>query len=460
MELNVAIGLGLAVLGTVGFFLWLPYVRHRLHKHQVIHHPAPATMELRDEPPAIVNLLVHELELDADALAATLLDLAARGHLEIVELSERENVVLVKARDRAGLTTYDLLVLGVVERAAAGQPHATVAAIGQALGPGSATQWFAFKRQVDLDAQQRGLVRKAPTSYGVKALTVLCLLPTAGVAVAVPFAAAILTPIVFIALLLGGIILLVRGRHTILTDKGVEAGAHWLGVRQFVADYGSFADLPPAAVAVWDRFLAYGAAMGLSDQAVHGLVTELRTHLSMHDVHQAASSVHLMMRMANDPAAQAQWRQQVMAQQWGPNADPSQPYGPDSGDFWALLANTGRGWPVAAMSCRSDPDLFRRSSNDRIDKLVAAAPAELAADVATISAPARAYVELMAGAGAMNGSLPFAGQHDEHVEAAFTHVITALAAHYGVAPNAQAVMAALMGQGQGVAFTAPPTPSG
>jgi hypothetical protein len=70
----------------------------------------------------------------------------------------------------------------------------------------------------------------------------------------------------------------------------------------------------------------------------------------------------------------------------------------------------------------------------------------------------------------MNGSLPFAGQHDEHVEAAFTHVITAVAAHYGVAPNAQAVMAALMGQGQvqgfqvqgqvqGVAFTAPPTPS-
>ena len=33
-------------------------------------------------------------------------------------------------------------------------------------------------------------------------------------------------------------------------------------------DHGNFDDLPPAAVAVWDRYLAYGAAMDLSDDVV------------------------------------------------------------------------------------------------------------------------------------------------------------------------------------------------
>jgi hypothetical protein len=448
MELNVLIGAGLAAAGTIAFFLWLPFVRHRLHKRQEIHHPAPPTMELRDEPPAVVNLLVHELDLDPDALAATLLDLAARGHLEIVELSEHENVVLVKHHDRTALLGYESLVLDVVERAAAGQPHATVAAIGQALGPGSVTQWFAFKQQVEADATRRGLVRRAPATYGVNTLMILALLPTAGVAVAAP-AAWILTPFVFVGLLLGGIILLVRGRHSILTDKGTEAGAHWLGVRRFVADYGSFEDLPPAAVAVWDRFLAYGAAMGLSDQAVHGLVTELRTTVSLHDVHQAASAIHLAMRIAKDPAAQLQWRQQMMAQQFGAGVDPAQLFGPDTGDFWQLLDTTGRAWPIAAMMCRGDPALFRSASNERIDRLVAIAPAEIAADAAVLATPARQYVDLMASSGhggqvAAMQSYPTSFPAEVH--AALDRVVAAIAAHHGVEPSGQAVMQSLLGQ--------------
>src|SRR4029077_5330942 len=126
-------------------------------------------------------------------------------------------------------------------------------------------------------------------------------------------------------------------------------------------------DLPPAAVAVWDRYLAYGAAMGLSDNAVHGLVTEFRTSLSLQDFRQAASAIHLAARMAKDPQAQLQWRQQAMAHQFGANADPNQLYGPASSDFWELVKNTARGWPIAAMTCRTDPALYLRASNERID---------------------------------------------------------------------------------------------
>ncbi|MFD0819180.1 hypothetical protein ACFQ0D_12890, partial [Micromonospora zhanjiangensis] len=40
--------------------------------------------------------------------------------------------------------------------------------------------------------------------------------------------------------------------------------ARWLGVRGWLTGHESFADLPPAAVAVWGRYLPYGAALGVT----------------------------------------------------------------------------------------------------------------------------------------------------------------------------------------------------
>ena len=46
------------------------------------------------------------------------------------------------------------------------------------------------------------------------------------------------------------------------TPTGRAAAKHWLGVRKHLADDQAFVDLPPAAVAIWDRYLAYAAALG------------------------------------------------------------------------------------------------------------------------------------------------------------------------------------------------------
>jgi hypothetical protein len=48
------------------------------------------------------------------------------------------------------------------------------------------------------------------------------------------------------------------------TAAGRAAAARWLGVRGWLRGHEQFAELPPAAVAVWDRYLAYGAAVGAS----------------------------------------------------------------------------------------------------------------------------------------------------------------------------------------------------
>jgi hypothetical protein len=394
VALNVLIGLGLIVLGTVLFFLWLPFARHRSHRAQRPPDAGPSTMELRDEPPAVVNLLVHELDLTGDAFAATLLDLATRRHVEIVELSPTENLVVPRRRDDA-LQPFEQCVLDVVDKAAAGGPHATVPAISAALDPGSGTIWFRFKAAVTADAKNRRLIDRARAAGGTKTIMVLALLPTVGMVVAVP-ELFFLTPFVWVGLLLVSIVLLVRGRSHVLTDEGRTAAAHWLGVRNFIADHGNFDDLPPGAVAVWDRYLAYGAAMDLSDDAVTGLIRELRTTMSFGDVHKAASTVHQLMRAQKDPDAARELRRQALQKEFGPEASPDAILGPSSPDFWTLVNTTVRAYPIAAMSTVSDVGAFRASALARVTELEAAAPEDVKTDVHVLAGVVRLAIDAVA----------------------------------------------------------------
>lgn len=51
------------------------------------------------------------------------------------------------------------------------------------------------------------------------------------------------------------------------TPYGRQVAAQWLGVRDWLRDHPEFGDLPPAAVAVWGRYLPYGAALGVTPVA-------------------------------------------------------------------------------------------------------------------------------------------------------------------------------------------------
>ena len=60
-----------------------------------------------------------------------------------------------------------------------------------------------------------------------------------------------------------------RGERS--TPSGREVAARWLGVRDWLAGHDAFADLPPAAVMVWDRYLGYGAAVHVAHAATAAL---------------------------------------------------------------------------------------------------------------------------------------------------------------------------------------------
>ncbi|MDQ3897517.1 MAG: DUF2207 domain-containing protein, partial [Actinomycetota bacterium] len=254
----------------------------------------PASMDGGgDEPPAVVNMITDGWEVGGEAVPATLLDLAARKVVAIDSAGLDQFVVRVRpasrsegrsgprGSDRPDLTPYEEQVLDHVRRLAASD--GTVPAEALTTGPQEQSKawWKSFTAAVVRDARDRGLSRARWSKW---MLTVL------GAAAVVPAVLAALAIVVlpterssdddnpvgaFVGLtVIGwGMLMAVPGslRAERDTPGGLEAAGRWLGLREHLEGSGGFEDAPPAAVAIWDRYLAYGAALGVAPGAVRAL---------------------------------------------------------------------------------------------------------------------------------------------------------------------------------------------
>jgi Predicted membrane protein (DUF2207) len=221
----------------------------------------PRTLDLGPEPPAVANLLVNDFSVTAEAVPATLLDLAARRVLEIEERGPDVFYVRLRRPPSDVLTPYEHRVLAHLERRAS---DGVVPAQALTTGPEleSKSWWQAFRSEVVADANARGLSRDALDSklfialIAAAAIPAACLWAVWGLATGVTLVAGA-------ALLLGWI----RSQHPQReTPAGLEAASRWLGVRAELATNEAF-PTPPLQVALWDRVLAYGAALGVASGA-------------------------------------------------------------------------------------------------------------------------------------------------------------------------------------------------
>lgn len=249
---------------------------------------APDTNELGPESPAVANLLVNRCGVTHSAIAATLLDLAARDALAIDQLSEEDFVVRLRTADRikGPLTPYEQQVLALVkERAKGGScpvPALELRDRGQ--------WWKRFQKSVVQDARDRGLVRNRWSRHDWAILAtglaiVLCLYALAlGIAGIGDSGQGNDDDIGLLEWLgiaavgwIGGLAGIDRLKSIRETPAGSAATAHWLGVRNYFRHAHTFDDLPPAAVILWERNLAYAAALGVAHEAVRRLPFEEET---------------------------------------------------------------------------------------------------------------------------------------------------------------------------------------
>src|SRR6185369_15896049 len=174
----------------------------------------------------------------------------------------------LRAAAPAELAPYERRVYDRVAGLAAGGV-VPVAALAQGNSAQASRWWKGFRREVIVDAQRRGLSRNR-WGAGIKTLTsVASLAPAAAVALVVYYAADDTDPVWGAGLFAWAGLATYAGSRNRQRDTpaGREVAARWMGVRDHLGRNEVFDTLPPAAVAIWGRYLGYGAAAGVAGTA-------------------------------------------------------------------------------------------------------------------------------------------------------------------------------------------------
>jgi hypothetical protein len=259
--------------------LWLAaYAGCRIATRTMPPPAGPATMDLGPEPPAVVSMLVNGWSTSVDTAESTVLDLAAAHYFELRQPDEdpfRTTVHLSpKAPDEGGLRPYERQVLDRIRGLAVDGVVPVTALTFRDRNRSNA--WHKrLRTAVVADAREAGLSERRFGRTMMKALFAGALaagLVCGFVAAHATHAISMFLMSVFVTVALVIPIQYIGERGT---PAGLAAASRWLGVRAWLRNHEQFAELPPSAVAIWDRYLAYGAALGVTRRASEVLDLEV-----------------------------------------------------------------------------------------------------------------------------------------------------------------------------------------
>ena len=233
---------------------------------------------LSADPPAIANVLVHGGTPSGDVLAATLLDLAARGHVGL-ELRSGDVHFYRSPNPPAGgaeepVLPFEALVLELMHEHLVDGP---VPASSVTLGiEDEADAWgLRFRTAVVDDARRRRYLSRWKVGAALAGIVLLA----AATLAAMIYASArdesdvamVVALVAFGAFAIVGYAADGVDSWVGLSRAGRVQAGQWTQVRHALAGVGGFAPVPAGAVAVWGPHLAYAVALGLAPQAAADL---------------------------------------------------------------------------------------------------------------------------------------------------------------------------------------------
>ncbi|MGH2406237.1 MAG: DUF2207 family protein [bacterium] len=229
-------------------------------------------------PPAILGALLRWGRPSTIDFAATVLDLARRGHLTIHrETPSRPVYRFIRAvTSITNLPQSEQQALELLFRWASGYQGITDAEFGSAVRHQSiaALLFREWQRAVETEARafdffdeesrrlQESLARVPRFALlGGVALTAIALLW-----LRIPLFAGV------VALPLGGLVLSgLRGSIGRRTVEGAKHLALWRAFRSFLCDFSTLQDATPPAIAVWEVYLPYAVTLGVADRVIKQL---------------------------------------------------------------------------------------------------------------------------------------------------------------------------------------------
>ncbi len=243
----------------------------------------PRTLDTPPQSPAVAGLLVHTRGVPGEAAAATLVDLAARGVSEIIDMGGGTPGVRLRNHPATPLTSYEQRIVDLVKQYADDDGVAPAAALTMP-DEEAARRWSnTFAADVRSEARKNGWVR---SRYGAEVRALLFVTVAAAFVIAIwgyvtadkfnpdtghPAIARedLRNALSFVAIVIGvldviGLVKLMSSSAQRLTRAGRPVASAWLGVAEHLRADEQLPAAPPGAVAIWHRLLAYATVFGVA----------------------------------------------------------------------------------------------------------------------------------------------------------------------------------------------------
>lgn len=265
-----------ALLGAVLFlWLWKKYGQEPKVDPSI----GEYVRDLPDDPPAVVASLLHWGAHRNEGFSATVLDLARRGYLTIREINETRSflpdrhdfeLTATKPPDDS-LKEFEKKALDLVFAGRSQVLHSEISKNARAHQKEAQSDWTAYKSGVSASLRARRYIngqRSKPFFLNVLAAIVVGVI--GGFTIA------------FGALIVGVVVLAWGAVQLFLTPllrqrspEGQNRYHQWLGVQKFLRDFSQLADAPAGHLILWEQYLVYAVALGVSDELAAGLAAKL-----------------------------------------------------------------------------------------------------------------------------------------------------------------------------------------
>ncbi len=266
----------LTLLGAISFgLLWRKFGKEPTPPQPV----GEYVRDLPDDPPAVVVGLMHWGTVSPAAFSATVLDLAQRGFLTVKEvridralLADRVDYEMTATEaDRATLKAFERTALEQVFAPGSPVLQSEISKYARAHQSEALAGWNSFKSDASTSLRNRRYInghRSKPFLLNIGAAMVMGLAGVGALGLRL--------------WVVGGIAIAGAGLQLALTPllrqrsaEGHQRFSEWKGVAKYLHDFSQLADAPVGHLILWERYLVYAAALGVSEELAQGLAARI-----------------------------------------------------------------------------------------------------------------------------------------------------------------------------------------